>query len=87
MFSQKKSLRSNKGQGLVEYLIIVALMGVATIGVIRLLNQTTNAQFATIINSLQGNPKKRVKMESVQGNDYKKKDLSNFMNGASHRKN
>ena len=70
-----------RGQGLIEYLILVALMGVATIGVIRVLNQTVKSRFASAIYALQGKSK-RVKTESVKEKDYKKSDLSDFMSGA-----
>ena len=76
-----KKKQRQKGQGLIEYLILVALMGVATIGVIRVLNQTVKSRFASAIFALQGKSKK-VKTESVKAQDYKKSDLSDFMAGA-----
>lgn len=69
------------GQGLIEYLILIALMGVATISVIRVLNQTIKSRFASAIYALQGHPKK-VHTDSLKEKDYKKTDLSDFMNGA-----
>ena len=78
-------IKKRKGQGLIEYLILVALMGVATIGVIRVLNQTIKSRFASAVYALQGKSKK-VKVESLREQDYKKSDLSNFMNGASSKK-
>ena len=82
--AQKRS-QGKRGQGLIEYLILVALMGVATIGVIRVLNQTIKSRFASAVYALQGKPKK-VKTESLSERDYKKSDLSNFMNGAASKK-
>ena len=70
-----------RGQGLIEYLILVALMAVAAIGIIRTLNQTVKARFANAIHALQGSDKK-VKTESVKQSEHRKSDLSNFMNGA-----
>ena len=83
--SNRRSVNKQRGQGLIEYLILVALMGVATIGIIRVLNQTIKARFASAVYALQGKPKK-VKTESVKEQDYKKSDLSNFMNGAASKK-
>ena len=79
-----KQKNKQKGQGLIEYLILVALMGVATIGVIRVLNQTVKSRFASAVFALQGKAKK-VKTESVSAEDYKKSDLSNFMNRAGRK--
>ena len=82
--NQENKKRKQKGQGLIEYLILVALMGVASIGVIRALNQTIKARFASAVYALQGKPKK-VKTESLREQDYKKSDLSDFMNGAASK--
>ncbi len=80
----KNGKNKKTGQGLIEYLILVALMGVASIGVIRVLNQTIKSRFASAVYALQGKPKK-VKTESLREQDYKKSDLSDFMNGAASK--
>lgn len=74
-------MKKKRGQGLIEYLILVALMAVATIGIVRVLNQTVKSRFANAIHALQGTNKK-AKTDSVKSSDYKKSDLSDFMNGA-----
>lgn len=76
-----KRKSDQRGQGLVEYLILVALMAVATIGIINVLNQNVKSQFANVIYSLQGGKKKQAKQQSVEEHDFKKTDFSNFMNG------
>lgn len=81
---REKKIKKQKGQGLIEYLILVALMGVATIGVIRVLNQTIKSRFASAVYALQGKPKK-VRTESLKEQNYTKSDLSNFMNGAASK--
>ena len=72
---------NKKGQGLIEYLILVALMAVSTIGIVRVLNQTVKSRFANAVYSLQGKTR-RVQTESVRESDYQKSDLSDFMTGA-----
>lgn len=74
-------MKKKRGQGLIEYLILVALMAVATIGIVRVLNQTVKSRFANAIHALQGTSKK-AKTDSVKSSDYQKSDLSDFMNGA-----
>ena len=74
-------MKKKRGQGLIEYLILVALMAVATIGIVRVLNQTVKSRFANAIHALQGT-NKRAKTDSVKTSDYQKSDLSDFMNGA-----
>lgn len=77
----KKVINNQRGQGLVEYLIIVAIMAVATIGIMRVVGQNTSAQFANVAYALQGR-ENTARKEQVQTRDVQKKDLSNFMNGA-----
>ena len=73
--------RNSKGQSLVEYLILVALMGVATIGIVRTLNQTVKSRFANAIYALQGRNQK-AKTHNLRKEEYQRSDLSNFMSGA-----
>ena len=78
--SKKNKLKNQKGQGLIEYIILVALIAVASIGIVRVLGQTATSQLANITLSLQGG-NKRQKVQSSQVTDslYSKKDLSDFM--------
>lgn len=81
-FNSLASITKNKGQGLIEYLILIALMGVATIGIIRTLNQTIKSRFANAIYALQGRNQK-AKTHSLKKEEYQRSDLSNFMSGSS----
>ncbi len=77
----KPLLLNKKGQGLIEYLILIALMGVATIGIIRTLNQTVKSRFANAIYALQGKNQK-AKTHTMKKEEYKRSDLSDFMSGS-----
>lgn len=81
--TQRKNylLFTKKGQGLIEYLILIALMGVATIGIIRTLNQTVKSRFANAIYALQGRNQK-AKTHVMKKAEYQRSDLSNFMSGS-----
>jgi len=74
-------ISNENGQSLIEYLIIVALMAVASIGIVRALNQSVNVQFARINSAIRGEQKKPA-FETVDDSLYKKRDLSDFLNGA-----
>ena len=83
-----KRLKNNKGQSMVEYMIIVALMAVSTMGIMRVLSQTTSGKLAKITQSLQGGKAQiQVKFEKINQSDVRKKDMSNFFEGARSRKN
>jgi len=46
--------RNRKGQGLTEYIIIVALIAIAAIGVVNIFGNQIRNQFATIVASMSG---------------------------------
>jgi Flp pilus assembly pilin Flp len=72
--------KDQSGQGLIEYLIIVALMGVATIAIVRVMSQTVASRFASVTYALQGT-KKSAQFEKVDEGSFKKRDLGNFFDG------
>lgn len=68
---------------MVEYMVIVAMMAVATMGIMRVLSQTTQGKFAKITQSLQGGTASiEVQVDKVDSNHFKKKDMSNFFMGS-----
>jgi Flp pilus assembly pilin Flp len=75
--------KNQSGQTLLEYLLLVALMVVATMGVIRVMNSSVRGKFAQVIDSIQGNDKAtEVRFERVDEADVRKKDMSDFMRGS-----
>lgn len=77
-----KKLKCQSGQGLIEYLIIVALVAVAAIGVMRVVGQAVNSRFASIAYALQGE-RKKIQVDAIDEADLRKKDLGDFMQGVS----
>lgn len=75
------TLRNSRGQGLIEYVILVALVGVATMGMVRLLQRSVKVNLANVISAMQGDTH-TLKGEAVTQEDVKKADFTNFMNGA-----
>lgn len=79
--------KNNKGQGLVEYMVVVALMAVASMGIMRVLSKTTSGKLAQITQSLQGGKANiNIEFERVEQSDLRKKDMGDFFRGSrSHR--
>lgn len=77
--SSARPWSGQRGQGLVEYLIIVSLMAVACIAVVRGLSQVVESRFKTVAHGLQGDKK----VEKVQLEDglTRRKDMGNFADG------
>lgn len=72
-------LRNQRGQGLVEYLIIVSLMAVASIAVVRALGEVVQSRFKTVAHGLQGD--KKAKSVRLEDSLAKRKDMGNFFDG------
>ncbi|MEK6554694.1 MAG: hypothetical protein AABZ31_05610 [Bdellovibrionota bacterium] len=81
-----KLIRNQRGQSLIEYLLLVALMAVGTIGVLRVLNKTVQVNFANVTAALQGESRV-AEHEKVETTDFKKRDMGDFMSGAAAAKN
>jgi pilus assembly protein Flp/PilA len=82
---RKSDIRNQKGQGLIEYLIIVALVAVAAISILQIVGQNVTAQFAKVAYAIQGKSSSSVKADEVRETSYKRKDMSNFFKGAANR--
>lgn len=72
---------NQSGQGLVEYIIIVALVAVGSISLLRVLNQSVNYQFAQISKALGAKTQDKITAPEVTSTQLQKKDLGNFMRG------
>ena len=72
-----------KGQGLVEYLIIVAIVAVGSIAIMKTFGHTVKGQLSRVVMSLQGkeNPSS-VELNPVANSQWKKRDMSDFFSGA-----
>jgi pilus assembly protein Flp/PilA len=72
----KKVPARRRGQGMTEYIIIVALIAIAAIGIITIFGENIRALFATSANALGGDI--NAKSEASDGNVKIKKSLKNF---------
>lgn len=74
---------NRKGQGMIEYLIIVALVAVGTIGMMRVVRTTVNRNFAKIAKSLGAKTEENIEaVEISKSLVSENKDMTNFMNGS-----
>jgi Flp pilus assembly pilin Flp len=81
-------LRNQKGQSLIEYVILVALVAVACMGLVRSLQGTVRVSLANVVESLQGkaNGSHHRSYEAIRDEDTRKSDFSDFMNGAANNR-
>jgi pilus assembly protein Flp/PilA len=72
----KKVPARKRGQGMTEYIIIVALIAIAAIGIITIFGENIRALFTTSANALAGDV--NAKNEAKDGQQVKNKSLKNF---------
>ncbi|MFH1222982.1 MAG: hypothetical protein V1647_01395 [Pseudomonadota bacterium] len=72
-------MRNKKGQGMIEYVILVALLAVAAIGITELLGQTVRTKLSQVTSSLQGSNRKIGEdLPEVDEKYFNRKGLSDF---------
>jgi len=81
-------IKNKRGQGMVEYIVLVALVAVAAIGITELMGQTVRAKLAQITLSLQGKSANTVKsnMPTVEERFYSRKGLDTFSDNQNNKK-
>ncbi len=77
-----KPIQDQRGQSLVEYLIIVALVAVGTLSIMRVVGQSVSAQFAQIAKSLGADVQGDISRAAVTETNHKKRDMRDFMQGS-----
>ena len=75
---KKPEAKSIQGQGMTEYIIIVALIAIAAIGVVSLYGDNIRMLFAAEANALAGNENVRLKTQEAHQRHTDHKNLSNF---------
>ena len=70
--------RSEKGQGMTEYIIIGALIAIAAIGVVTIFGDNIRDLFAGATNALAGETKVQVGTEKARVSHTKSKTLKTF---------
>lgn len=80
MTKQTKSLRKNRGQGMTEYIIIVALIAIAAIGIITLFGDNIRRLFGMSADALAGDSNIAQRNTSGAGNqtNLTAKTMKNF---------
>lgn len=74
----KFPIMKNKGQGMTEYIIIVALIAIAAIAIVETFGQTIRVQVGKITSSMQGASYRGKKFQKVTGNKTGEKTLKDY---------
>lgn len=82
MKSFLKIARQKRGQSLIEYLILVCLVAVGTMGIVRVVGGNVAVHFANVAKALGTGDTNAYSPHEVEASMYKKKDLTNFLEGS-----
>ncbi|RMG18160.1 MAG: Flp family type IVb pilin [Deltaproteobacteria bacterium] len=74
----RSAIRDESGQGMTEYIIIVALIAIAAIGVVTLFGDNIRALFGASADALQGDTNRGTKKTKKASAYEKAKNLSDF---------
>lgn len=74
----QRLIREESGQGLAEYIIVVALVAIAAIGAISLFGSNVQAVFATATATLNGKSAKTDDYGSKDGKQGEQRSLGDF---------
>lgn len=73
------SFKNQKGQALIEYLILVILVAVVAVGAVKVVGQNVTSHFASVSKALNGENAK-ADLKQVNSKAYTSvKDFSNYM--------
>ncbi len=75
-------LKNKKAQGMVEYMILVALIAAGTIGVVRVVGYNIGIQYENINRALGAKNSNQLQAQSAEQSQLNKKDLSDFLQGS-----
>lgn len=82
-----KRMKNRKGQGMIEYIVIVALVAIGAIGITELLGQTVRTKLSQITSSLQDkNDNAAKKLPTVTASYFNRKGLNNFNSNANKKR-
>ena len=75
----RQSIENESGQGMTEYIIIVALIAIAAIGVVTLFGDNIRKLFGAATDSLAGDDNRKVNTDKSKGKKYEgHKGLGDF---------
>lgn len=77
----RKIRASRRGQGMTEYIIIVALIAIAAIAVIMLFGDNIRALFSTADNALAGMEEAETNTHKAEQGHYDHRNLKTFASG------
>lgn len=73
-------LTNRRGQGLVEYLILLCLIGVSSIAIVSLVGTNVRELYANVANAIQN--KQKVDFTTVDQSMYQRRGFDDFTEGA-----
>lgn len=77
-----RSFNKRSGQGMVEYMILVALIAAGTMGIVRVVGYNIGIQYENINRALGAKNSNQLQTQNAEQSLLNKKDLSDFLQGS-----
>lgn len=68
----------NRGQGLIEYLVLVCLVAISAVAIVSVVGQNLRARYATISAALRGDKQVKKELDSPEANSYKLRGFDDY---------
>jgi Flp pilus assembly pilin Flp len=75
-------MANTKGQGLIEYLVLVCLVAVAAIAVVSVVGQNLRARYATISSALRGDREVKKELSTPESSTYQLRGFDDYTDSA-----
>ena len=73
-------MNTHKGQGMIEYIILVSVIAVVSLGIVKILGNTITKKLTQITYALQGKSEeaKTIKDPQIREKHWKQRDMDDF---------
>lgn len=75
---KKRQKDRKKGQAIAEYLILTALIAIASISVLQLLSSNIRRKIAVVSNAIMGNTEARIEGKKAESKHFEVIDMDSF---------
>ena len=82
MMQKKRVGLKSRGQGLVEYLILLSLISVSAIGIVSVVGVNVKEQYRKISNTLRGGRNEPIQLTRPNESTYKMRGMDDYEQGA-----
>jgi pilus assembly protein Flp/PilA len=81
-----KDVKGQRGQGLIEYLVLTCLVAISAVAVVSVVGQNIRARYATLSSALRGDRKVQKELNEAESSSYQLRGFDDYTESASSSK-